>query len=228
MIDFNDVEQLTYDDNYELVKNVLLLYNVETYNIQNKKFDFNSFYNEKWELEHVDSQNKTFTSNSSIKEWLEYVKIALLVFARNVENQNLLCQCDSFLQSLENNTFNKTSFDMFKSQIDDYFAEKDENNNIIRLGDDEKQRIWNLALLDKPTNIGFSNSPFPSKRQYLIKNRIEKGLFVPICTERLFLKYYAFTSNDNRPINLDLFHWTRDDRVYYLNDIKSKLEKYFN
>lgn len=226
--DFNDISQLTYDDDYDLVKKVLLTYNVETCNIQKIKFDFDCFYDEKWEIEHVDSQNKTFTSNSAIQEWLENVKSALHLFPNDRSNQDLIAQCDVFLSSLENDTFNKSSFDGFVPTIDDFFAEKDSNTgNPVRLGDEEKQRIWNLALLDKTTNIGFSNSPFPAKRQYLIQHRLETGKFVPICTERLFLKYYAFSSTTG-PINLDLLHWTRDDRRHYLDDIQDKLKGYLN
>lgn len=106
-----------------------------------------------------------------------------------------------------------------------FFCEKDSNGNCIRLGEEEKQTICNLALLDKTTNIAFSNSPFPVKRQYLFSQRIEKGYFVPICTERLFLKYYNYIQN-NGNINLDVFHWTKQDRQNYLNDIKNKLTKY--
>ncbi len=217
--DFDSITQLTYIDNYELVKKILLLYNIETCNSLNTKFDFDSFYKNKWEIEHVDSQNKTFTSNEAKVEWLNNVGEALKL----IPNSDILIQrCETTKKQIGNNNID---LDEIKKEIDDFFCEKDSNGNCIRLGEDEKQTICNLALLDKTTNIAFSNSPFPVKRQYLVSQRIEKGYFVPICTERLFLKYYNYTQN-NGTINLDVFHWTKQDRQNYLDDIKNKLAKY--
>ena len=217
--DFDSITQLTYIDNYDLVKKILLLYNIETCNSLNIKFDFDSFYKNKWEIEHVDSQNKTFTSNEAKEEWLNNVIEALKL----IPNSNDLTQkCENYINKIKNNN---ADLDNIKTEIDDFFCEKDSNGNCIRLGEEEKQTICNLALLDKTTNIAFSNSPFPVKRQYLVSQRIEKGYFVPICTERLFLKYYNYIQN-NGNINLDVFHWTKQDRQNYLNDIKNKLTKY--
>jgi uncharacterized protein with ParB-like and HNH nuclease domain len=220
IVDFDSIRELTYDENYDLVKKLLLLYNIETCNTLKKKFDFESFYKDKWEIEHVDSQNKSFTSNESKIEWLNNVIDALKLMP---DGNNLIDRCNIVKERISVDS--NVNLDTLKNDVDDFFCEKDQNGNLIRLGEDEKQTICNLALLDKTTNIAFSNSPFPSKRQYLIKERIEKGYFVPICTERIFLKYYNYTQN-NETINLDAFHWTKKDRENYLKDIKEKLAKY--
>lgn len=48
-----------------------------------------------------------------------------------------------------------------------------------------------------------------------------KSSFIPVCTKKVFMKYYSTDYND-------LFKWTKKDAENYLKDIKETLEKYMN
>lgn len=219
--DFNDVKQLTYTGQYDTVKKILLLYNIETCNSLKMRFDFDSFYKEKWEIEHVIPQKtENITAKESQIQWIDMVIEALKLIPNSDAKINSL---NEFKEQIDNK--NNEEFKEIKVCVDDFFSEKNSEGTSRILGDDEEQSISNLALLDKTTNIAFSNSPFLVKRRYLVKKRIEEGKFVPICTERLFLKYYNCIS-DNTTMNLDVFHWTKQDRDNYLEDMKNKLNKY--
>lgn len=105
---------------------------------------------------------------------------------------------------------------------------------------EEKNRIWNYALLDSSTNRSYGNSIFSGKRRVIIGK--EKGKFiaipklskdgkltmtdekdssssfVPPCTKQVFLKYYSVTAGNNN-------YWTLEDAQNYLNDIEDCIKK---
>lgn len=83
---------------------------------------------------------------------------------------------------------------------------------------DNKDNICNLALLDSETNRSYGNAFFPVKRKRIIYND-SKGIFVPISTKNLFLKYYS-NQSDN------IMYWSKDDANDYLNAIKSVLKEF--
>jgi len=84
---------------------------------------------------------------------------------------------------------------------------------------DDIDNIANLALLDSATNRSYKNAPFPIKRNRIIEND-KNGIFVPICTKNLFLKYYS------RKI-IDIMYWKNTDAEDYLSAIRQTLSKYF-
>ena len=49
--------------------------------------------------------------------------------------------------------------------------------------------IANLTLLDKDTNSKIGNNFFDTKRRELI-NAEKTGVYIPICTKNVFLKFY--------------------------------------
>jgi hypothetical protein len=83
---------------------------------------------------------------------------------------------------------------------------------------EEKNDISNLALLDAYTNRSYGNSFFPIKRRRIIEND-SKGIFVPITTKNVFLKYYS-KMGDN------LMYWSKKDAEDYFNSIELKLKAY--
>lgn len=83
---------------------------------------------------------------------------------------------------------------------------------------EDKNDISNLALLDSTTNRSYGNSFFPIKRKRIIEND-SKGVFVPIATKNLFLKYYSKKSDEN-------MFWNSEDAKDYLNAIKITLKNF--
>ena len=78
--------------------------------------------------------------------------------------------------------------------------------------------LSNLALLDSSTNRGYGKAPFPQKRSTIIK-RDEQGVFIPLCTRNVFLKYYSPHTNS-------LLFWSATDRKNYLDKIEETLKNF--
>ncbi|MGL6021833.1 MAG: hypothetical protein ACRC0A_01820, partial [Chitinophagaceae bacterium] len=64
------------------------------------------------------------------------------------------------------------------------------------------------------------NAFFPIKRKRIITNDM-KGLFIPICTKNLFLKYYSKQVKD-------VMYWQQKDAEDYLETIKEVLKDYLH
>lgn len=77
--------------------------------------------------------------------------------------------------------------------------------------------LANLVLLDEETIKDYKNAVFPVKRKRIIE-REKEGLFVPICTKNVFLKYY---SNEDGQTTF----WSKEDQQVYFEDIKSKFSQ---
>ena len=106
---------------------------------------------------------------------------------------------------------------------------------------DKKNLIWNYTLLDKSTNSSYGNRIFPIKREYIrLKQRygicpkeiswdnkkkcwkydeVEKAVFVPVCTENVFTKFYTQAPKTT-------MCWTEEDAEEYLKDIVKILVRY--
>ena len=82
----------------------------------------------------------------------------------------------------------------------------------------DKDNISNLALLDYATNRSYGNAFFPIKRKRIIEND-SNGVFVPIATKNLFLKYYSPRVNS-------LENWTEEDGNHYRDAIEKTINDY--
>lgn len=87
-----------------------------------------------------------------------------------------------------------------------------------KLSDSKKDTIGNMALLNSSINRSYKNALFPIKRMH-IKWNDSMGVFVPIATKNVFLKYYS-KSIDN------MMYWTDTDADSYMESIKNTLGKY--
>ncbi len=199
------LEDLNYDNNKTRIRKILLLFNIETI-LQSKKqdmrFPFYKYKIGKWDIEHVDSlTEQTIQGEEKRREWLKDVNE---YFAKNPN--------DSFNRRIEAlNKYPKLSDDVFNPMFEElrrYFED----------GISEKNNISNLALLDSETNRSYKNSFFPLKRHRIVLND-QKGIFVPIATKNLFLKYYS-----KFPSKLDF--WTQDDANDYFEAIATTLKEY--
>lgn len=223
-------EQLHYENSYSNLMDVLLLFNIQTYQIGDAsyRFPFDRFKKFKWSLEHIHAQNsKSLSKGEELKAW-----------------------CDETLEMLKDNNNDITIPDELKKQILNlsslaYKSElnKEDRDNLIKIqnqlvklfGDfeednfeDEKHGIGNMALLDKNTNSSLSNGIFPVKRNQIIqidksgKTKLgskEKEAFIPICTKNVFLKYYSKTVSQ-------MNYWSAKDRADYTECIWSTLNEY--
>lgn len=216
-------------------KPILLFHNVQTVinqnqsQLNNEKYELGTFYKfpfhlyklETWDVEHINSNSTNpEDDNESQREWL--LNIYLSVGEELQKN----------IQEYFNSTDNK---DLLLKKIK---GEVPLTN--IEWTQEEKNRIWNYALLDSSTNRSYGNSIFSGKRRVIIGK--EKGKFiaipklskdgkltmtdekdssssfVPPCTKQVFLKYYSVTAGNNN-------YWTLEDAQNYLNDIEDCIKK---
>ena len=222
--------EYTYTDDYDKLKQVLFLYNVESTRLLNKeKFPFNKYKAEKnWTLEHIHAQNSDLIDHADKEKWVEWFAENERVLASlqrrlpdNEELRNLLASLRSEQERL-NTSRARFQFNDLKLVFD----------NVLRFFDDlagaenrptVEHGISNMALLSGSTNSAISNSVFEVKRQ-IITVADADGEYIPLCTRNVFMKYYNrnqedFTVQQN-------FYWSESDRLNYLTDIKRVLAPY--
>jgi len=238
-----NLDDLSFNDSKGNVKKTLLLFNILTV-LQDKKsdlrFPFNKYKKEKWDIEHVCSQTDKLISDE--KQRRMWIADMFEFFVGSTSKENI----DNFIEDLEEqikqledisdiqekanrlslqseldiiNTIkelsesedkiNDTDFDEAFAKVQSYFKE----DQIT-----DKDSIANLALLDQETNRSYGNAYFPVKRKRIIQND-KMGIFVPIATKNLFLKYYSRRSTS-------LMSWQESDAEDYLDSIKSLISPF--
>ena len=192
------LDDLSYNDDKEKIKNVLLLFNIlSTMNSKNSYFSFQKYDDEKWSLEHIHAQNsKSLNTDEQRRKVLEEQKD----YYSDLNRNEITSEIDKLLEQKE---IEKNSFDQLQTKIDD-----DGNNNLIH----------NLALLSSKDNSALSNYTFKEKRQKIILLDSE-GRFIPLCTKNVFLKYYSKETTQNEK-------WTQKDGKEYIKTMEETINSF--
>lgn len=227
---------------------LLLLHNIETVIQQNAAIKSNSKYGtgityrfpfhllkkEDWNIEHIDSSTENLlTDVNSQQSWLLNSYIGL-------DDNNLKEKIEKFLKDINSQSLNQDRRQESFRELWTIIVQHEEKDTTPRLDDNEKNLVWNYALLDANTNKGYGNALFPAKRRILIgKDRgvkimpakfidgtIKSGdeeransAFIPPCTKYVFLKYYS--SDASSPLV-----WSKKDAQDYKNNIAKVLKEY--
>lgn len=220
-----EISELSYD-NHADVRKILLLFNILTVlkkDNSDMRFPFDRFKTEKWDIEHVCSQTDRIPDKSAIIPWCKDI---LELYLNTSDPEVLADVIDSGkYDSEERHDLDRVrklylSEKPDKEEADNLFKRLQqrffEGNNSIS----DKDNISNLALLDSATNRSYGNAFFPVKRKRIIEND-SNGVFVPIATKNLFLKYY--TPRVNNPEC-----WTEDDSRCYCEAIVKTVNDYIN
>lgn len=193
------LEDLVYEDNNvkrELLRKILLLHNIQTILANDNelsRFPFEKYKKENWDIEHIHAKATSIIDIETQKNWIR---------DNFIEEEG----CDEFIHRLEN----KESFETISNEI-----------LLSQYGDNEGydlrdiDNIANLCLLSDTINRSIKNNGFKMKRKDIIESE-KQGMFIPICTRNVFLKYY--TENVH-----GLESWTVKDRLNYRQDIIDKL-----
>ena len=231
------IEEYSYFDSKEALRRLFVLHNIETIlqryanlkESRNLKFSFEYFpfellYSQKWHIEHIASH--TDNSLQSEKDREDWIRAVIADYGNIFNGMKEYKKAKSDLS-------NKETFDELYKAIINTIEEKEEQEGLKPLSEEEKNGIGNLVLLDEHTNTFFHNSLFPRKRKIVIiasglRNEDEsesitniKSVYVPICTQQVYTKSY------NKQSNVKLNSWGKDDCKAYLNDMKAKLAFYF-
>lgn len=240
------LSDLSYVDNKK-VKQVLLLFNILTVLQSNKsdmRFPFNKYKKEKWDIEHISSQtDKRINDDNQRLEWIHDMFEFLV---GSTEEEDISAYVDNLKKEIQKIESKKKDNNIEKSKV---VSKKDELTLINRItvlrsnsqrgkindtefdecfdfvqkyyGEDkleDKDNIRNLTLLDAQTNRGYGNAFFPIKRKWIISND-SQGIFVPIATKNVFLKYYTRKGSN-------LMVWDKTDAEDYVTAIEQTLSEY--
>ncbi len=228
-----DIDKLTFERSSDkrIIRRILLLFNLETI-LQSKKshirFPFDKYKTEKWDIEHINPQNP-FDKIEHYVEWcidsLEYLtgeKFTVLDLQKDQDFFEEKYEVMVINLSDDDKKVIDLIIDILNDPID--FKPKTEElafqlfNRFKGAESDSPNHISNLTLLDALTNRSYGNSLFPIKRNTIIKNDCS-GVFVPICTKNVFLKYYSKKMSD-------VMFWKEADGKAYFENIKDTLSQY--
>lgn len=189
-----DLNNLEYKNGF--VKNVLLHHNIQTmlnFDKETSRFPFDRYKTDKWDIEHIHAiATEVSVKKESQAEWLH------LNFVKTDSRHS-------------NESLNK-KIEMIKTTKNP-IEDKDFEEIVAYVLGEEDNNIRNLCLLDRGTNRSYKNDSFKAKRQKIIENE-KKGVFIPICTKNVFMKYYS-----KKLEHLEL--WNESDRESYLENINS-------
>lgn len=200
---FIKLSELQYGD--KNVSRVLLLYNILTMlsNEQdNSYFPFDLYKKQNWDIEHITSVKDSLPEEKNREQWIKDARA--FIDTDKKEGKAL------FARSEKCNVKDDISFEILFKDIVSHF-----NSN---LKDEDIDDISNLTLLDSETNRGYKNAVFPLKRKTII-DRDKSGIFIPICTKNVFLKYFS-----EYPPKISF--WTQDDKDNYEKDIENVLKNF--
>jgi uncharacterized protein with ParB-like and HNH nuclease domain len=219
-----ELKTLTYTEQKKECNQILLLFNIQTCIDQLKnlndvignqdklsyyKFPFDLYKQNNWDIEHVGSQKENDLRD--IKD-----KIVWLGFIEQLEAD------DKNWKKIKQSAI-ALKIEMSETLKDEKDVFKDVYNEICSIfqqsRDDSKDTLENLTLLDEGTNRGYKNALFPTKRRTIIDKDMN-GVFIPVCTRNLFLKYY---SKDERTNSQWKNTWNDIDRKAYLGEIVKQL-----
>ena len=225
------LEELDYGSSNKEIKMVLLLFNIQTIisTVEaDMRFPFDKYKSQNWDIEHINSQADKTINPVDRKSWaLDLVEFYTGINGYSDMLVNTLTLKEIQLEKIETLLTDKK--DICKKLIKILDADKVSDELFQSVYDDiislhsvkdfvDNDNISNLALLDEETNRGYGNAMFFIKRKKIIEND-KQGIFVPICTKNVFLKYYTKNSDNN-------LNWTQNDANDYLETMKEVLKNY--
>jgi hypothetical protein len=214
-----DIETVTYEDS-DSVRKILLLFNVDLYRTSGLRFDFAAYRQENWDIEHVDSQTTNTMQNIDDKiKWLECVSQSLSAESSN-DAKELLSESRALIEALTcDRRDSGGGFLAFYGKVSEYYSRGTGFDEDVS----DKDSLGNLVLLDSGTNRGYGNAPFLYKRNCIIE-RDRNGLFVPLGTKNVFLKYYS----GGAASAMDAVRWHTSDMMCYKEELHKRLNIYLN
>ena len=223
-----DLEDLSYEDkvgkksDYTNIMHVLLLLNVESIRRNksiNERYPFRLHKSSKWSIEHIHAQKSKFDEGDkkSWLLWLSYHESLIQEIMDQEDDSDIREIHISLLKEINALSEDRITYEKFNDlsqRIVTQFTEGTDSPAYDLHG------ISNLALLSQPDNSALNNSVFEVKRREIIRLD-QRGEYIPLCTRRVFFKYY-----NPKPENSRYCLWDKDDRRYYMAEIKTVLKEY--
>lgn len=236
--DLVSINDLSYGSNNSFILKLLTLFNVMTMQQIPDETQRYPFYLHKkvhggWSLEHIHAQ-KSETLNK-VEQWREWtgLHLASLRRYRKLQELSILERDEATAAETSRGKSTLNDIDRLALQMEDFLNTKEpkgymfedianQYSNVVVDKDASKEykdSIGNITLLRKDDNAMLSNSTFDVKRE-LVTKKVMARSYVPICTQRVFLKSYTPAEKNQ------MFFWGQDDREAYIREIKKVLHDY--
>ena len=226
IIQCDDITELSYTDNYEHLKQILILFNIESSLQSREVFPFEQFYNTNWSLEHIHAQNSEGLPKDNEKAWKAWLvsnEIALKKFLASRENDTDLKELlDKIIDEKNKPKTSHSAILSLSIQVSNYFSVFNKKAKKPL----ELHQISNLALLGGPENSALSNTVFEIKRQMIMQWDAEGKYFIPLCTKRIFYKQYNIQEEDF--VTQQNFFWGDIDKTNYQIELAKVLKEFIS
>ncbi len=199
--------ELSYENgsDKEKIENILLLFNVEAVRLlknSQEKYSFNAHKSKQWSLEHIHAQNSQgLNKKEDQQEWLRLHLESLKIIAQTdmpSKAQDLIEKIEAKYENID-----RIIFDEIFTEVTSVLSEQNENKDYLH-------SLSNMALLSFENNAALNNSTFDVKRNKIL-DMDNAGQYIPICTKRIFLKYYTKSQD------YQLHFWGENDRKAYMD-----------
>lgn len=219
-----DLHSLRYDKDYDLIRRLLFLFNVELSRKKGRRFPFGEHRRQRWSLEHIQAQN--VESPTKVRDQRNWVRAHLDELRQMspdaLTKEEKRMSDDKFMETKSALAASCSAFlnkDDEKNSMDDFNALHNAVLQFMRRisgGRNERTHtLGNLALLDRGSNSSLNNAIFAVKRTRLL-TMMRQGTYVPPGTVSVFLR--AFTQEHSVcPC------WTVRDMDDYEREIESAL-----
>lgn len=242
------LSDLSYEDktHYKKLKNILLLYNIELTNQSpaiESRFPFKDYKSQEgndkdgkpkrgWTLEHIHAQDSECLSPTNRIEWIDWARFTL---EARKNAQHPTPSDENYIKKLETLLTKDPTTGKCPMEDEKNFKY---NDNLVPLFQEDlnlwsngkpyiiEHQLQNLALLSGEINSSIGKGSFCTKQQRINKC-LADGEYVPIATQRVFLKHYYSKDNTSQEmLSRQLLTWEKEDRTNYLDSIKSVLLQY--
>ena len=199
--ELKELSYLNFADK-ERIEKILLLLNVRTManSSDMSRFPFERYKNKKrhegWSLEHIHAQHSEgLNKREQWVQWLE--ENAKGLEAINHSDDKAADLLEEIASAVEKNSDGLAGYRLTQDVFDRLRGRITDALSADRIPDEDLHSIANLALLGFKDNIVLSNSLFETKRQKII-DMDRSGVYVPVCTRNVFMKYYT-PAGSNQP-----------------------------
>lgn len=217
------VDTLDFDKNKATIRSLLLLFNIEIYRkSRGYRFDFESYSDEDWDIEHIASRNKErLQDRREQMAWLRHAREILSTLTSKTDALSLAAEIEEFLKSKDGNDLTdiQKPYQEFYGKVRNLF--RDEADKEV-----EENWIGNFTLLNSSINREYKDDPFFFKRQTIIDKDKSGVKFIPMGTRNVFLKYYS--DSRHGASHIDVMKWSVSDGVSYRNAIVETIKNFIN
>lgn len=204
------IDAVHYGD--PMLGNLLLLLNVLSCNKENSRFRFDLL--ESCDVEHIDSQTPNDLSNTDARyEWFLSVWKEYKDKDKDIEIQRIKDLISENYSGWTINDENDIKIFCEKNSFGVDFAKK----IYVPEQQFDENGFGNLALLNSGINRSYHNDIFPQKRKRIRAELIEGTRYIPLCTARVFTKFYTEEASQ-------ITCWLDDDYNGYLKEMKELLD----